>query len=141
MPTTAHTVDWRFSFFCRRLTRLDPFAARQFQHQRLVERGLRGKVEAIQAFGLGKVRLPATSSEAVSTRAASAARAHLAAGVPVGAYLADQLLLPMALARGGHFVTVAPTPHTLSNIEVIGVFLGKPLTVARQANATWKVEA
>ena len=35
---------------------LDPFAARQFQHQRLVERRLSGEVESVEALGLWKSR-------------------------------------------------------------------------------------
>jgi hypothetical protein len=35
---------------------LDPFAARQFQHQRLVERGLGGEVEGVEAFDLREAR-------------------------------------------------------------------------------------
>ena len=37
---------------------LDPFAARQFQNQRLVERRLRGEVEGVEALGLWKARQP-----------------------------------------------------------------------------------
>jgi hypothetical protein len=39
------------------LSLLDPFAARQLQHQGLVERRLRGEVERVEAFDLGKARL------------------------------------------------------------------------------------
>lgn len=45
------------------------------------------------------------------------------AQVPVCQHLADQLLLPMALAGGGSFSTVEPTDHTLTNIAVIHRFL------------------
>ena len=41
----------------------------------------------------------------------------------VGEHLADQLLLPMALARGGSFTTVPPSRHTTTNIEIIRKFL------------------
>lgn len=44
--------------------------------------------------------------------------------VPVYKYLADQLIIPMALAGGGCFVTNEPTMHTLTNIEVVKKFLG-----------------
>lgn len=47
----------------------------------------------------------------------------LAADVPVGEHLADQLLLPMALARGGAVRTLPPSLHTTTNIEVIQRFL------------------
>ena len=48
---------------------------------------------------------------------------YLAAGVPVGEHLADQLLVPMALSGGGSFRTLPPTPHTQTNLEVIRRFL------------------
>jgi RNA 3'-terminal phosphate cyclase len=47
----------------------------------------------------------------------------LAAGVPVGDCLADQLLLPLALAGGGSYTTLALTRHAATNIEVIRKFL------------------
>lgn len=43
--------------------------------------------------------------------------------VPVGEHLADQLLLPCALARGGSFLSVTPSLHTRTNAAVIARFL------------------
>jgi RNA 3'-terminal phosphate cyclase (ATP) len=68
------------------------------------------------------------SAEDVATAAADEVDAWLARGVPVGEHLADQLLLPLALAArggrpGGAFLTVRPTLHTTTNAEVIGRFL------------------
>jgi RNA 3'-terminal phosphate cyclase (ATP) len=63
------------------------------------------------------------SSQQVARDAVEAAHAWLAAGVPVGPHLADQLLLPLAIAGGGSFTTLAPTQHALSAAEVIGMFL------------------
>jgi len=40
---------------------LDPFAARQFQNERFVERRLGGEVEGVEAFGLRKTRQPDTA--------------------------------------------------------------------------------
>lgn len=48
---------------------------------------------------------------------------YLDADVPVGEHLADQLLLPLALAGAGEFVTSTPSPHTTTNIEMIEKFL------------------
>lgn len=45
------------------------------------------------------------------------------AGVAIDPHLADQILLPLALAGGGAFTTVEPTDHTLTNLEVIKHFL------------------
>ncbi len=63
------------------------------------------------------------SAERVAAAAARQARQWLDSGAPVGPHLADQLLIPLAMAGGGSFVTVEPTTHTTTNIEVIGRFL------------------
>jgi len=63
------------------------------------------------------------SAEEVGRTAADAVREYLAAGVPVGEHLADQLLLPLALARGGRFRTLPLSSHARTAIEVIRMFL------------------
>jgi RNA 3'-terminal phosphate cyclase (ATP) len=78
--------------------------------------------------GFGEVGVRA---EAVAERAVQEARRYLAADVPVGPYLADQLLLPLALAGGGMFRTVPLTRHASTNIEVIRQFLGTSIDVTR----------
>ena len=57
--------------------------------------------EVFTGFGRKGVR-----AETLATKAAEEARDYLAAGVPVGEHLADQLLLPIALAGRGAFRTV-----------------------------------
>jgi RNA 3'-terminal phosphate cyclase (ATP) len=52
-----------------------------------------------------------------------AARSYLASEAVVGRHLADQILLPMALAGGGEFVTMPVTQHFESHVEIIGKFL------------------
>jgi RNA 3'-terminal phosphate cyclase (ATP) len=74
-----------------------------------------------------------TRAEKVAGDACDELAALLASGVLVGEHLADQLLLPMALAGGGHFLTVAPTLHTTTNIEIIGRFLDVPIAVTAVA--------
>jgi len=55
---------------------------------------------------------------------------YLEAGVPVGEHLADQLLLPLAVAGGGRFRTLAPvTRHAETNIATIREFLDIPIRV------------
>jgi RNA 3'-terminal phosphate cyclase (ATP) len=68
---------------------------------------------------LGRVGL---SSESVAKQAAGAFKRHLAHGAPVGEHLADQLLLPMLIAGGGHFVTGRPSSHLQTNIETLRAF-------------------
>jgi RNA 3'-terminal phosphate cyclase len=81
--------------------------------------------------------------EAISRRA----RAYLAAGVPVGSHLADQLLVPMAMAASHgtgaiRFCTVAPTRHTATNIEVIRKFMDVAVSATRveQDRDVWEVK-
>lgn len=58
------------------------------------------------------------------------------AGVPVGECLADQLLLPFALAGGGRFRTMGPlSQHTTTNIDTIREFLDVPITTERVGDA------
>jgi RNA 3'-terminal phosphate cyclase (ATP) len=74
--------------------------------------------ELFTAFG--RKGLPAST---VGGRLAGAVMDYLQADVPVGPWLADQLLLPLALGGGGEFVTHAPTAHTRTNMAVIERFL------------------
>ncbi len=69
------------------------------------------------------------SAEKVAGHAVKAVRQYLASSAPVGEYLADQLLAPMALAGAGCFRTCTPSLHTLTNIEVIRKVLGVDFSV------------
>ena len=48
---------------------------------------------------------------------------YLDSNVPVGKHLADQLLIPVALAGQGTFLTQMPSSHTMTNIAVIHQFM------------------
>ncbi|MEK7832307.1 MAG: RNA 3'-terminal phosphate cyclase [Acidobacteriota bacterium] len=80
------------------------------------------------------------AAEAVADQAALAARRYLASEAAVGEYLADQLLLPMALAGGGSFTTLSPSRHTTTNIEVIQKFLDVPITCEQTNNRVWRIQ-
>ena len=80
------------------------------------------------------------TAEAVAEAPIQKLRKYLAAGVPVGEYLADQLLLPLAIAGGGSFVTMAPSRHTLTNIEVIAKFLPVRLDVKEVRSGRFRVD-
>jgi len=80
------------------------------------------------------------AAEAVADQAVLAARRYLASDVTVGEYLADQLLLPMALARGGSFTTVPPSRHTTTNIEIIRKFLDVEIGAEQITNRSWRIE-
>jgi RNA 3'-terminal phosphate cyclase (ATP) len=47
----------------------------------------------------------------------------LATDIPVDSHLADQIVLPLALAGGGRFRTVEATPHLLTQLDVVRSFL------------------
>ncbi|MCF8979733.1 MULTISPECIES: RNA 3'-terminal phosphate cyclase [Pseudomonas syringae group] len=74
--------------------------------------------EVFSAFGQSNLR-----AEAVADRAILKAVEWLHSDSAVAEHLADQLLLPMALAGGGSFSTLRMTDHLLSNIAVIERFL------------------
>ena len=65
------------------------------------------------------------SAESVAKRAVDAARSYLASEAVVGRHLADQLLLPMALAGGGEFTTMPVTQHFESHVEIIEKFVSR----------------
>lgn len=76
--------------------------------------------EVFTGFGERGVR-----AETVAEQAVREARTYLAHAAPVGEHLADQLLLPMALAGSGSFTCTEITPHLRSNALVIERFTGK----------------
>lgn len=69
------------------------------------------------------------SQEAVCDGLMRDVRRYRESGAPVGWRLADQLLLPMALGAGGEFRTMPLSSHSLTNIETIGRFLEREITV------------
>jgi len=79
------------------------------------------------------------SSEDVARQAITSARSWLSADVPVDEHLADQLLLPMALAGGGSFRTVKPSPHSMTNATIIERFLPIKIQFEPDGDAAWKV--
>ncbi|HLM54695.1 MAG TPA: RNA 3'-terminal phosphate cyclase, partial [Pyrinomonadaceae bacterium] len=67
-------------------------------------------------------------------------RRYMEVGAPVGEHLADQLLIPMALAGGGSYTTGPLTLHTTTNIETIKKFLPVEIRTTHLAEDVWKVE-
>jgi RNA 3'-terminal phosphate cyclase (ATP) len=80
------------------------------------------------------------SAEKVGERAAEEAEEYLEAGVPVGAHLADQLLLPLAMAGGGSYRTLPLTTHSVTNIDMIKKFLEVEIAVTRLSERVWQVD-
>lgn len=70
--------------------------------------------------GFGMRGVPA---ETVAGRLADDVAQYLDSDVALDVHLADQVLLPLALACGGEFSTLAPSGHTRTNAAVISSFL------------------
>ena len=77
-----------------------------------------GITEVVSGFGEKGVR-----AEIVGKNVAEDVGRYIAHGAPVGEHLADQLLLPMALAGEGSFVSGPLTLHTETQIATIKRFL------------------
>ncbi len=86
--------------------------------------------------GFGQRGVPA---ETVAAGVAREASRYLEAGVPVGEHLADQLLLPMALAGGGRYRTTEPTAHTTTNADTIREFLDVPVRIQKVCDDAFEI--
>lgn len=80
--------------------------------------------EIFTGFGEKGVR-----AEQVADAAIDQVRAYLACSAPVGEYLADQLLLPLAIGGGGVFLSKGLSRHAQTNLDVIAQFLPAPIEV------------
>jgi RNA 3'-terminal phosphate cyclase (ATP) len=64
---------------------------------------------------------------------------YIVSNAPIGEYLADQLLIPMALTGQGSFLTIGLSKHTLTNIEVIKKFLNLDINYEKKHDNLWKI--
>ncbi|HET9953683.1 MAG TPA: RNA 3'-terminal phosphate cyclase [Polyangiaceae bacterium] len=87
--------------------------------------------------GFGQRRLRA---EQVGEQVACEALEYLESGAAVGPHLADQLLLPMALAGGGTFSSTSPSSHTLTQAETLRLFLGIETRIEAETDRRWRLE-
>lgn len=86
-------------------------------------------------FGAPRVRAEQVAGDAIAP-----AETFIASGAAVEEHLADQLLLPLAIARGGGFTTTAPSDHTRTQSMILREFL--PITVTSEpiAPTVWRVQ-
>lgn len=92
----------------------------------MIEMASSAVTEIFTAFGkLG------VSAEDVAKDAAKQARAYIHSTAAVDEHLADQLLLPLALAGGGSFSAVSLNMHAKTNMKVIQQFLTVRFAVAK----------
>jgi RNA 3'-terminal phosphate cyclase (ATP) len=90
--------------------------------------------EVFCAFGR-----PGKPAEQVAQEVVNAVRHYLQSTATVGVHLADQLLLPMALAGSGSFTTLAPSLHTRTNAAVIELFLRGKMQFEQTGEQVWRV--
>jgi RNA 3'-terminal phosphate cyclase (ATP) len=80
--------------------------------------------------GFGKLGV---SAESLAKTASQRMAGYLASNAFAGPYLADQLLLPFALAGGGSFTTVKPSQHSRTAADIIALFTGRHFQFDQQA--------
>ncbi|MEM8930238.1 MAG: RNA 3'-terminal phosphate cyclase [Acidobacteriota bacterium] len=90
--------------------------------------------EVFTGFGQRGVR-----AEAVVSNTVKAMRRYLEADVPVGEHLADQLLLPMAMAGGGSMRTLPLSRHASTQVDLLGRFVEVPIRVERRTKRRCEV--
>lgn len=91
--------------------------------------------EVLSAFG--EKGVPA---EKVAEDLVQQVKGYELANVPVGEHLADQLMLPMALAGSGCFHTVPLTRHAQTQLELIPRFLDVRMTAKPVADGVIEVQ-
>jgi len=91
--------------------------------------------EIFTAFGQRGVPAAAVAEDVVQQT-----REYLAAGQPVSHHLADQLLIPFAMAGSGRYRTGPPSRHTFTNVDVVSRFLPAKLTCREFAPRAWEIE-
>jgi len=79
------------------------------------------------------------TAEKVAEKVVKSVREYVIADVPVGPYLADQLLIPMAMSGEGSFRTIAPSLHTTTNMEIIRKFLDADFHAEQLASGAWEI--
>lgn len=90
--------------------------------------------ETFTGFGRRNV-----SAEKVAAETIKQVRNYIQAGSPAGPYLADQLLIPIALAGSGCMRTSRPSSHTLTNIAVIKQFFDIDFQVSQKSDLSWEI--
>lgn len=91
--------------------------------------------ETFTGFGQKNV-----SAEKVAFKAVKEVYRYLQSPAPVGPYLADQLLVPMALAGRGVFVSSSLSSHAMTNLEVVERFCDVRFKVEKIGEKRWQVE-
>lgn len=80
-----------------------------------------------------------TSAERVAKRCAGRVKKFVESQAAVEEHLADQLLVPLALAKKGSFTTTKPSLHTRTNIDVIKLFLDVDIKMNQKTDVLWSI--
>ncbi|WP_430391675.1 RNA 3'-terminal phosphate cyclase [Dyella sp. 20L07] len=80
------------------------------------------------------------SAERVAEQVCDEAQRYLKSDAAIGEHLADQLLLPVALAGAGSFTTTAPTGHSRTNAVLIEKFLAVNIDFVEIRPNLWRVD-
>ncbi len=108
--------------FAREETRVEAVASDGPGNVLSVELEYENVTELFIGFGERGVQ-----AERVAHRVCDEARAYLATDAPVGTHLADQLVIPLAMAGGGVFRTLALSEHTRTQLALVPRFLDVPM--------------
>jgi RNA 3'-terminal phosphate cyclase (ATP) len=130
LAVIAEKLSW-----LRSCMKVEPVSSRGPGNVVLLEVESEHITEVFTGFGKRGVRAETVAEEVVLE-----ARRYLSSEVAVGEHLADQLLLPMALIKGGVFSTLPPTRHMRTNIDTIGRFLPARIQVSSENNRACLVE-
>ena len=95
----------------------------------------RDVTEVIASYGARGV-----PAERVAADACREAARYLATETPVGVHLADQLILPMALAGGGTIRTTEPSQHTRTQLDLVPRFVGASFRSAQEEGGAWRID-
>jgi RNA 3'-terminal phosphate cyclase (ATP) len=79
-------------------------------------------------------------AEAVAEQAVKEARQYLKTSAFAGEHLADQLLVPLAIAGGGSFTAVRLSRHMTTNVEIVRKFLDIGIETTMLGDRSWKLE-
>jgi RNA 3'-terminal phosphate cyclase (ATP) len=79
----------------------------------------------------GEVGRPA---EAVAMHAVQQCQRYMKGIAPVGEYLTDQLMLPLAIAGCGSFLSTGLSLHSQTHVALIGKFLGSAVVTCEKAD-------
>jgi RNA 3'-terminal phosphate cyclase (ATP) len=130
LKTVATGLNWPEEVFSVRRASANPGAGNILT----IQIGSQYVREVFTGFGERGIR-----AEAVGAHALEQAQQYLAANVPVGPFLADQLLIPFALAGTGCFATTALTRHAQTNINIIRCFLRTKIESTRSNPEKYQV--